>query len=473
MTQPRNLQQALEQDLAKELDREVGSAFDWLSFPADLFLEKGTVTDWPDRGWVRDCETMLDRDGQAMGVFNALSLPLQEANLTLQKPEGDKGQTERVRQELFASNNDGGMETGIDVIIAQMCFGIAVKRTFHEKVFTRRDDGFIGYRDLAWRPPASCELVRDRKSGRLVGFKQFADIERRDVKPDWQGFLEIPLVRSLVHIHGQRRDPLYGASDLSVTSWAYTMKQKIWKLWLVFLDRTAIPKTVAYGIGTTEAISNAKSLASIKGAGVVGMVRPPDGAKPFDILDDSGKGASQFLEAMRYLDSCMSMSVLAGWMDLTSSAASGRGSFALSADQSGLFLASRHAAAKEIAATWNNYVIAPLIKINYGPDAPIPKLVFEKISQQQTDKAMALLQQLASATTLQVPQEFLWLLIERAAQYLDLPDDRVERMIRDAGKLARQQQTAQGAPQAAEGSPAGTLQDAVNGALAVTGSPPG
>ncbi len=462
----------LNQDLIqRQLDTESGSAFDWLGFPSDLYLDpKGdTVWDYPDRGWVRECAEMLDRDGQAMGVFNALSLPLRQANVTLVKPDRDAGQTERIRQELFEDTVDGGLDPGLDTVISQMCFALAYRRSYHEKVWTRKSDGFIGYKRLAWRPAASCELVRDRKTGELQGFKQFADIDRKDVTKDWMGFLTVPKERSLVHINGQNRDPLYGASDLAVTSWAYSMKQKVWTLWFRFLDRRSIPKTVAYGANPTEAKANAQQLAQLGTMGVVGVTRSDPTARGFDVLDDSGQaGAGLFLECMRYLDGCMTQSVLAGFMDLTSAAAAGKGSYALSADSSGLFLASRHATAKEIANTFNLYVIAPLVRINYGPDAAVPKLVFEKISQDQTDKALAMLQTFGTSANIQVPVEFINLLIERTAQYLDLPDDRVESLLREAARQARQQATAQGAPQPQPGSPAASLQDAVTGALAAT-----
>lgn len=472
MTNPMDIGVPLGQ-VEQELDNETGSAYDWLSFPTDLLLDKGKVTDWPDRGFVRDVEEMLDRDGHAMGILNALSLPLRQANITLEKPDKDIGQTDRIRQELFSSVEDGGMDSALDVAIAQQTLAIALRRTFHEKVFTRRPDGFIGYKKLAWRPAASCEMVRDRKTGDLLGFKQFADIDRRDVKPDWQGFLEIPRIRTCIHIHGQHRDPLYGSSDLAVTSWAYGMKQKVFRLWLVFLDRTALPKTIAYGSSGPEATSNARNLASIKSAGVVGMIRNNDpAARAFDVLDSAGQGSAQFQQCIHYLDSAMSQSVMAGFMDLTGAANRGRGSYALSADQSGIFLASRHAAAKEIAATWNTEIIAPLVAINYGPDAQVPRLVFEKISQEQTNQAMAMLQTLGSAPNIQVPQEFLYMLIERVGQYLDLPDARVETMLNQAAKDARAQAAAHGQPVPPPGSPAGNLTDAVNGALAAVAPTP-
>lgn len=467
----------LNQDLiGRQLDRESGSAFDWIGFPNDLFLDFKTneVTDYPDRTWVRDCAEMLDRDGQAMGVLNALSLPLRQANVTLVKPDRDAGQTERIRQELFEDAIDGGLDPGLDTVIAQMCFSIAHRRSYHEKVWTRKSDGFIGYKRLAWRPAASCELIRDRKSGELLGFKQFADIDRRDVPIDWMGFLTVPKERSLVHINGQNRDPLYGASDLAVTSWAYNMKQKIWTLWFRFLDRQSIPKTVAYGANPTEAKANAQALSQLGTMGVVGVTRSDPASRSFDVLDNSGQaGAGLFTEVMRYLDGCMTQSVLAGFMDLTSAAAAGKGSYALSSDSSGLFLASRHATAKELAGTINRYVIAPLVRINYGPDAAVPKLVFEKISQEQSDRALQLLQTFGTASNIQVPAPFINLLIERTAQYLDLPDDRVDKILRQAAREARAQAATAGAPQPVPTSPAGGLQDAVNGALAATAPQPG
>jgi hypothetical protein len=468
MTYP---EQELAELVEQHLDDEVGSGFDWLGFPSDLFLEKTEVSDWPDRGFVRDVEQMLERDGQVQGVLSALTLPIRQANTTILKPKNDKGQTEWIREALFAESYEGGMETPLDTVIGQMSQACAFKRSYHEKVWRQDPDGAVRIKKLAMRPSASCQLVRDRKTGELISFKQFADWERKTPPPDWRGFVEIPKVRALVHLNNQHRDPLYGNSDLAVSTWAYTMKQKILRLWVVFLDRKAMPKTVAYGSSPSESKDNARQLASIKGAGVVGMVRPPDGNRPFDVLDDAGQGAAPFLECIRYLDSCMTQSVMAGFMDLTSSAASGKGSYALSADASGLFLASRHAQAKEIAATINCYVIAPQIAVNFGPDAAVPKLTFEKISQEQSDRALSLLTTLSSAANLQVPPDFVYLLVERCAQYLDLPDNRVEEILNRAGKEARAAAKAQGQQVPAEGSPAGNLTDAVNGALAATAGP--
>jgi hypothetical protein len=78
---------------------------------------------------------------------------------------------------------------------------------------------------------------------------------------------------------------------------------------------------------------------------------------------------------------------------------------------------------------------------------------------------------LGSAANLNAPTGFIDLLIERVAAYLDLPDDRVRKMIEENAKMAREQAMQQGVPVASAGTEAGNLEDAVTGALATVTGP--
>lgn len=468
------------------IDEERGTIFNWLEFPQFLELEKGKVSEYPDRAFINDVTEMLKTDGQASGVEQALTMPLRQANLTIEKPEGDSSGriTNWVEDALFRPATEGGMVTPFELVVAQMTFASAVCRTFHELVWTRRPDGKLGFRKIAWRPPGSCEIQRDRDTGDISGFKQYVDWDfqsrhRRDV--DWRGYTEIPRQRAVVHINNQHRDPVYGWSDLSVTHWAFQLKRKIMLLWVTLLGRVAEPWVLAYGKTSAEAKNNAKQIAGLKSGGVAAVTRSgvdETGQRLYDVIDVAGQGATMYLEALRYLDGMMSQSVLGGWMDLAGAASqSGAGSYALSADQSGLFLQSRHGAARELTATVNYQIIRQLVRVNFGPRAPVPRLKIEKIGSDQVAKAMELLSTLGASQTLHVPTEFIGLLIERVAAFLDLPDDRVRRMIDEFAKQARQAALQAGMPQAPAGTPEGNLQDAVNGAIGAvkgaTGAPSG
>lgn len=465
-----------EQDAKLVLDREVGTHFDWVDWPPGLWEDgKGRVIQYGERTFVSSVLEMLNVDGTAQSLETALAMPLRQANKTIEKPDKDVGQTEFIREALECPYENGGMETSLELVISQMTFAMAARKTFHEKVFTRRtDDGRISYKKLAWRPPASCELIRTRKNGTLVGFRQFQDWQTG--QPNDEGYVEVPLARSLIYIHGQHRDPLYGVSDLQVTYWAYQLKQKLLFLWSNFLGNQALPKVLAYGKSKPEADANARAIAGLRSSGVVGVVRTNMEEKLYEILETAGQGAAGYKDLVGYLDGQSSRSVMAGWLDLTSAAGEGRGSYALSADQSGIFLASRYAVAKEIGETITRQVIAPLVWLNFGPHAEVPRLVFEKISSDQAAKAMALLQQLGSAQNMNVPDGFIDLLMERVAQYLDLDDTRLEKVIKERqeqikkARLAQEQQaaagTVPGGPDPALGeTPNGELSDKVQAIL--------
>jgi hypothetical protein len=458
------------------IDEERGTLFNWLEFPSFLELEKGVVTEYPDRAWINDIIEMLKTDGQAAGVEQALTMPIRQANTTIDKPAKDRGGkiTSFVEDALFCPATEGGMCTPFDLVLGQMTFASAVARTFHEMVWTRRSDGYLGFSKIAWRPPGSCEILRDRESGELDGYKQFVEWDQQKrAGVDWMGFIKIPAQRAVIHLNNQHRDPVYGWSDLSVTNWAFQLKRKIMLLWVTLLGRVAEPWVLAYGNGKGEARNNAKQIASLRSGGVAAVERSGDPQnKMFDIIDVAGQGAELYLTVLRYLDGMMSQSVLGGWMDLAGAASqSGAGSYALSADQSGLFLASRHGSARELTATINHQIILPLVRVNFGPKAPVPLLKIEKIGTDQISKAMEMLATLGSSQNLNVPPEFVHMLIERVAAYLDLPDDQVRKMIEDAGRQARKAQMQAGMPVAPPGTPEGNLQDAVAGALATVTGP--
>lgn len=469
--------------MQRAVDIERGTPFDitglnaqpWTQLADDEFL----VTSMPERDWIDDVNTMLRNGGQPAAVFAALTLPMRSANLTIEKPEKDKGQTEFVREVLYSSGQGEGMTPDLVGIVAQMAMATAMRKSYHELEWTRRKDNRLAYSTVAWRPPQTCEPIRTLANGTLMGFRQYIDSRvwsdpryQRDVvkigkdRYDQFGYVRIPKVRALVHVHGQHRDPINGISDLSVTHWAYTLQQKILLMWATFLDGTSLPKVAAYGRDKTEAARNAATIASLRGSGVIGLIR--DGLDPkealFDLLDSSGAGAAQFFEMVNYLEQQMTKSVLAGFLDLTSNATRGIGSYALSADQSGLFLTSRQAAAKELAATVTDQLIGPLVRVNFGTDAALPRLVFEQMGQEQSTQAMQMLQQLGSVQNGSVPPGFLDLLIERVSQFLDLPDDKVEKLLSEQAEFRRKQAEMLGRSPEQSATPNGKLTDTVNAA---------
>lgn len=413
--------------------KEQGTAFDWVEWPTNVALDGMIATEYPDRSWAHAIEEMLKSDGQAEAVLTALTMPIRMANWSIEKPDEDTGQTAWVRDVLTRHRVDGGMSTTMDQVIGQMTQARAFKRSYHELVWTRGEDGKAVYSKIAWRPPASCHLMRHRLNGQILGFKQWQDPENApDFTLDKEGYVEIPAQRAVVYVHGTHRDPLYGKSDLDVVMWAYNLKQQVLKWWARYCDRLGLPKVVAYGKDPTSARQNAAAIAKLGAAGVAAVSRNNPDEKPFDVLDTSGSGAawSAFKALVDYLDGMMSRSVLASWLDLASAASNGAGSYALSADQSGIFMQTIFATAQEIADLITCEILAPLVRVNFGPKAKVPRFVFEKIDTEQTDKILNLVDTvLAAQNGPQLPQGIFHLLLAKVAQFVNLDDAKVEKIL--------------------------------------------
>lgn len=410
-------------DITNELDKELGSSFTDESL---LFSEFDDGTGFSaDDIRVTDYDAMLEKDGKASTLEKVLTLPIRQAPWSIQ---GGKASAEAVKfiDEFFHSTaNSGGMTTPINTVIAQALSAIVYKRSYFEKVFTLNDDGKVIYDKLAYRPPGTCRMVRDPKNGNFRGFRQIP-VSMEDTETVF-----FPPHRAWVYIHGVHRNPMLGVSDMAIPYLCFQTKQKIRFLWYAFLEGQSLPKTIVHAPDRTLANSAAKEVVKLRQGGAIGV---EDGVR-VDAFESSGKGASQFVEALHWLEAEASGSVLAGFTDLGAAANSGTGSFALSKDQTDFFLMSRQAVSKELADSINQYVIPDLVRYNFGPRAISPTFEFGPISQDDMNQAISLLQATAQSPSPNIPREFFEELVERVAGFLELNTN----IVRDGLTRARKE----------------------------------
>ncbi len=427
-------------DLTHLLDQERGSAFDYDSLLFSAF-EDGSVFHYDSTNFARDMQNMLRGDApdpKAQTLESVLSLPIRAAPYYLKQGRARDEVYERLNRILFHQANNGGMSTPMNLIVSQMCNAFVYKKSFFEKVWTvdefdGRKQGFK-YDKIAWRPPTTCAIERDPDTGAFRGFRQMPirldDTDEQRFKP----------IQSFVYIHGTHRDPMEGVSDLLVTQWCYKTKQKIRFLWYQFLEGQALPKTIVKNADDTAAVNAAKKIIGLKGGGVVGITNDND----IEPLESSGRGAAEFKAAMQWLDSEASSSVLAGFTDLGATAAAGTGSFALSKDQTDFFLMSREAEKREMQDCINHYLVADLVRWNFGPNEVAPTFEFGPINEDDAASAIALLQATAQTPVNQsvLPQEFFDELALRVAGFLELDVVRVKDGLERARKEAEERAAA-------------------------------
>lgn len=386
-----------------------------------------------------DIKAMLSKSGKARSAEQVLTLPLRSAKWVIQGDGPGKALVDAV------------LGDKLDVIIDQMTGAVAYKKAYFELVW-KLDQGRVVYDQVAWRPPASCEAGFNPTTGAAEGFRQrmahpagvWVPAEGKfGAQP---GYVYIPAQRAFIYTHGTHRDPIHGVSDLDVAYWAYETRQKILFLWFRYLEHQSLPTTLMYGRDPTTATSNADTMAELKAGGTAGMEYPPEGQKAFDIIESSGKGADQFLAAIKYLETQMLASVLAGFTELADNSTASRvGSYALSQDQSEFFLASRQAVADEMADAIRWGLFAPLVWYNLGPTAEVPELQIGPLANADTQRALDMLKSVIVAPALNVSGEFVDELVATTADYLGLPQDKIDAAIakhakqRDAEDARKQQ----------------------------------
>ena len=409
-------------------DKAVGTEFDYTDRLFWYYQDGQALL--PSEINVAQIDDFIRADGKGRAIEQVLTLPIRAAKWSIRPAKGDRGEADMVTAALEPAM----MQT----VIGQITSAQLYRRSYLEKTF-RVDGDQVVYDELGFRPAATCELARNQDTGKFDGFWQWAYTGFGDIK-----HVQIPRQRAFVYIHGQYRAPWAGVSELETAYAIFEVKQKIRWLWYQFLENHSMPKGIATAGTNRSPADLAKAAAKLKGSGVIGL-HPDEKLAPYNT---DSQGAEQYKAALDYLDTEMTGSVLASFLEL---AGATRGSYALSADQTDFFLKSREAIAREIEAAITGSRLMPgliddLVRYNFGPNAAIPRFQFAPLSILDAKSAITLMGQIAASPpgSTAIPAEFVNLLIEQVAAYLGMDVDKVAKGIEQAAQAA-----APGAPQLA------------------------
>lgn len=73
---------------------------------------------------------MFSRNGTAAALEAVLTLPIREADFTIEAGKGDKGESDFVRSVLMTPDSEGGMKTPISTLIGQITSAQIYRRAF-------------------------------------------------------------------------------------------------------------------------------------------------------------------------------------------------------------------------------------------------------------------------------------------------------------------------------------------------------
>lgn len=432
-------------DTAPAVGQEVGTALPF----KNGYLLNGEAID-TSKLKISDFVKMRQNDGTASALYNILTLPILSLTWDI-KPDPDDTdsiQATFVEDALRKPPHKGGMSTPMSLVLADMLRAVLEGYRLFEKVYELNADGKVVYAKIAPRDNQTLTLRLDDRGG-FNGAKQAAMFgsDYRDVV--------IPVERCFLFTYGKDKNFIFGESAFIAAYQHYDEKRKLYYLGRLAAQALSIPPKVAKapkGAKQDQMDGVAAALNNLVGVNSATVL--PDGFGLENVNLSSGK-----FDVMGLIDhhnAEMARSVLAHFLMLGTQS-SGSGSWALSSDQSDMFIMALKGLVKNMEEHITSYLIPDLI--NYNFDSPkFPRFEFAEM----TDSTIGMLKEAFLKILDKVPQGIPDYLIEgivdKLADQLD-----IERPDGEAGKTRDIAKTATAVPAAPAATPAPVLHDSHKG----------
>jgi len=375
---------------------------------------------------------MTKNDGQARGILNAIKYPVKMARPAIQPAEDGEAEADFVRQNLLGVPHEGGLSTPLKAVITRMALAVRDGYKIFEKVWKYKNNKI--YLDkLAYRGTSHTKFLID-DHGNINGAHQETTFKGNMID------VKFPLEKIAYYIYNPEENPYAGDSGFYPVFYHYDKKHKLYAIAHLAYQLNAIP--IRKGMHPTNMKGDDLKdfRKAISALGTVISITYPEGCtvEPFE-----GKHKlTEYLPMIQHHDVMMAVSFLAQFMNLGHEG--GGGSFALSQDQSNLFLMSLMSLLDEIAEVFNIQVIPQLIDWNFGTEK-YPRLTFTPFSDTIRSAIMDTFKSLLAARFPQISPEFAIGLEEQISEELGLKIDYKEvkeRMEQERQELMKAEEAA-------------------------------
>ena len=353
---------------------------------------------------------MTRNDGNARGLLNAIKYPLKMSRPEIKAPEkGGKKETEFIRMNLLNPAGEGGMSTPMRAVVSRMALGVRDGYKIFEKVWKMRK-GKIHLDKLAYRSTLDTKFKYDKHGGINGAEQDFTDLSTGMWK-----HIDYPLEKIAYFIFNVEENPYKGESAFYAPFYHYDKKHKLYAISHLAYQLSAVPVRVGYHPKSLRGDDLTKFRAALSAIGTSIAITVPENCKvePFE----SSRSLTDFLYLIQHHDTAMRMAFLAQFMGLGQEG--GGGSYALSADQSNLFLMSIMGLLEDIAEVFNTQIIPQLIDWNFGT-GKYPVLSFTPFSDTLRSAVMTTFQGLLQARFPQASEDFILKLEQMVATELGM-----------------------------------------------------
>ncbi len=417
-----------------------------------------------DKITIEDFITMTQKDGTASALYNVLTLPILSTPWEIE-PEDDspeaKSQADFVKEALSLPPHKGGMTTPFDIVLADMVRAVREGYRAFEKVLTINPAGKIVYRKLASRDNSTVTILEDDRGG-FNGLRQRAFIGKK------YETVTIPKEYAFVYTFGKEKRWLMGESAFRAAYYHYEKKHRLYYLAHQAVQVGSLPPRVVEGKQGAKQTELDSAVEAIDKLGVNTTAGLPNGFKllPYE----AGKGRIDPVPLIDHHNAEMARSILAQFIMLGTGGQATTGSWALSQDQSDMFVMALRGLMASIEEHITSYLLPDLVDYNFAVPK-YPRFVFSNI----TDATQSLLKEVSLKVLDKrfedIPDDVVKGIVDKLAMQLEITrDEKVKKTDSDlpAGADEVVADTEKIAQQALNGAQVASLLDIVGQVIAGT-----
>jgi hypothetical protein len=343
---------------------------------------------WPDSIAVYDA--MATQDAQVGSVLRAVTLPVRRTPWRID-PAGARDEVTELVAEDFGLPILGSTDTlkrrrtkdrfswaeHLDQSLDMLVYGHQFFAQWYRPVTL--DPGGFHLRKLLPLPPKTIEKIDVADDGGLVSVTQYSSKTGQRNEP-------IPVDRLVAYVSSKKSGNWLGRSVLRNCYGNWLLKTRVLRVGAQTIERNGMGVPLYVGAEEEEDLTDGFAMAKAWRSGQNAGTAIPHGAD-LRLVGVSGTlpDALPFIE---YQDSQIARAVLAHFLNLGQQ--SGTGSYALGVTFSDFFTLSLQTLAQQIADITTQHVIEDLIDVNWGPEEPAPRLVFQEIGSRRDASAEAI-----------------------------------------------------------------------------------
>jgi len=373
---------------------------------------------------IDDLQQMIDMDGQARGLFNALRLPIiknaQAAEIKPYKPGVGLDEAEFIRSNFFDPRPKGGMTVPFSKIVAHQTMAMLHGFKAFERVLDRPgtvvDDGKTRLRKLAPRDSRYITFKTDDHGG----FDGFV------LRTQWKNnFIEKDIKRSqaIYYTVNEEENKFYGKSYFKPSYFHYDKKHKIYFITHMALAVGAIPPRLAEEPPMASNADKQKFLDALANLGTNSAMLVPSGYKILEQQFSSNGASLPYMDMINHHNTQMSKALLANIVDMGIDTSGG--GFAIGKNDLDMLIMRIEYDAQEQMEMFNRYVIPELIDINFGT-GNYPRVVMPPFSTDLKNLTKDVFSTLMTSRTIHSSAEFLAQMEKKMGEILNMDLNPVE-----------------------------------------------